>query len=568
VNTNPHAEVGRVEVGGDAIAFSGLLVGAEAGAGDLVARRRSDGREQTVAAELAEGSFHAELPYDALSSDDPERADYWDLYVRLADGPELRLGRHLDDLDNKAHAFVFPWHDAGTRRFRPFFGAGDHIYVRSGPVPPDKPAIQPGRQRPRRPVATLRDLAVHRVAGGVARAVLRLRPKAPPRDGRAKVTILIGNAYGMGGTVRTCLNVAGHLARRYDVELISIHRHRAEPFFPFPPGVTVRVVDDTRKRPVHGWRDRLRKRLRRHPSALVFPADFLLRRGCTLWTDLLLLRALWGIREGVVMGTRPGLNLLALTLRRPGIRVVGQEHMNLETHTAQRQAEIARRYPRLDALTVLTGPDRETYQRVLAGRPALHQIPNAAPALAATASTLERPIVLAAGRLTRQKGFDMLIPAFAQVVERHPEWTLRICGGGPQRHALARQVVELGLSHNVFLPGAVDHLEQQMSQASIFALSSRFEGLPMVMVEAMSLGLPVVSFDCPTGPRDVIEDGRSGLLVPEGDVDALATALLALIDDPDRRRTLGAGAAQRAQDYALEAIGPRWDALIEELSAA
>jgi glycosyltransferase involved in cell wall biosynthesis len=567
VNANPHAEVDRVDVGDEGIAFGGTLIGAGAKAGELVARRRSDRHEVHAPAEIAGNAFRAQLPYAGLPHSD--RADYWDLFVRVAGGAELRLGRHLDDLENKAQAVVFGWRDRGGRRHRPFFGAGDHLDVRTAKPPPDKPRREPDGRVPRRPVATPRELAIHRVASAAARAILRRRPSAPPRTGdRPKVTILIANAYGMGGTVRTCLNVAGHLAQRYDVELITVHRHRAKPFFPFPEGVSVRVVEDNRPRPVRGWRDLLRNRLRKPPSALVFPADFLLRRGCTLWTDLLLLRKLRGIREGVVMGTRPGLNLLALMLARPGVRVVGQEHMNLATHTAQRQAEIAARYPQLDALTVLTSPDLETYERVLGERPPLHRIPNAAPALSAPPSSLERPLVVAAGRLTRQKGFDMLIPAFAQVVERHPEWTLRICGGGPQRHALARQVVELGLSHNVFLMGPVDHLERQMSQASMFVLSSRHEGLPMVMIEAMSLGVPVVSFDCPTGPGDVIQDGHSGVLVPADDVDALAKAMLALIEDPERRRRLGAGAAQRARDYALEAIGPRWEALIEELSAA
>jgi glycosyltransferase involved in cell wall biosynthesis len=566
VNANPHAEVDRVDVGDDAIAFRGVLVGAEANAGELIARRRSDDHTVSAPAQLERTTFLAELPFAELPH--PDRADYWDLFIRLADGTQLRLGRHLDDLENKAHAVVFGWRDIGGRRVRPFFGAGDHLYIRTSKPPADGRQREPDGHLPRRPVASLRDLVAHRVAAAAARALLRLRPSAPTRTGgRPKVTILIANAYGMGGTVRTCLNVAGHLTQRYDVELISIHRHVKEPFFAFPAGLKVRVVDDTRPRAARNWRDRLRARLRNHPSVLVFPADFLLRRGCTLWTDLLLLRTLWGIREGVVMGTRPGLNLLALLLKRPGVSVVGQEHMNLATHTAQRQDEIARHYPQLDALTVLTSSDRETYEHVLADHPPLHEIPNAAPALQAPSSTLDRPVVLAAGRLTLQKGFDMLIPAFAQVVARHPDWTLRICGGGPQRHALAHQVIELGLSHNVFLMGPVDHLERQMAQASMFVLSSRHEGLPMVMVEAMSLGVPVVSFDCPTGPRDVIEDGRSGILVPADDVDALARAMLSVIEDPERRHELGAGAARRAQDYALESIGPRWEALIEELTA-
>jgi glycosyltransferase involved in cell wall biosynthesis len=565
---NAHAEVDRVEVDDAGVAFTGELVGATAKNGELVARRRSDGLEARAPVTLDGAAFRARLEFADLPWRDDEEPERWDLQLETG-GESLRLGRHLDDLPDKRHAYVFPLREIGGRRFRPFFDAGDNLFVRTGPAQPPATAPERARQLPRRPVASARELATHRLATHVAAALLRLRPAAPPRSGaRPKVTILIANAYGMGGTVRTTLNVAGHLAGRYDVELISVERAHDKPFFPFPPGVKVRAVDDQRERPLHGWRGRVRERLRERRSVLVFPADFSLRRGCTLWTDLRLARTLWGIREGVVMGTRPGLNLLALALRRPGVAIVGQEHMNLETHTQQRQAAIAQHYPKLDALTVLTGPDRATYAQLLGDRPRLEHIPNAAPALDAPPATLERPVVIAAGRLTLQKGFDRLIPAFAQVAERHPQWTLRICGDGPQRASLARQIMELGLSNNVFLLGPVDRLDLQMSNASLYVLSSRHEGLPMVMIEAMSLGLPVVSFDCPTGPRDVIGGGRGGTLVPEGDIDALAAAMIELIEDGGRRSALGAAAAARAQDYALASIGPRWEALIDELSAA
>jgi glycosyltransferase involved in cell wall biosynthesis len=558
-----------VVMGDAAVTFRGRLVGIAATSGELLARRRDDANEVRVAATIEGGAFEATLPFATLTWHDDEAAERWDLFVALADGPQLRAGRHLDDLADKRHAVVYPLREVGPRRFRPFFDAADNLFLRTGPARPLAPPQDPAERIQRRPVATPRELALHRLATALARAVLRVRPSARPRaDGRTKVTILIANAYAMGGTVRTCLNVAGHLAGRYDVELISIARNREEPFFPFPKGVRVRVVDDHRLRRTRNRRERLRERLRGHGSVLVFPADALLHTASTLWTDVRLLRTLWTIREGVVMGTRPGLNLLALLLARPGIRIVGQEHMNLATHTPQRQAEIAARYPALDALTVLTEPDRATYAHLLGSRARLERIPNAAPPLQAARSSLERPIVVAAGRLTLQKGFDLLLPAFAQVVARHPDWTLRICGEGPQHRHLARQIMDLELSDNVFLLGAVERLDEQMAQSSMYVLSSRFEGLPMVMIEAMSLGLPVVSFDCPTGPGDVIEDGRSGLLVPPGDVDALAAAMLAVIEDPQRRSALGAGAAHRATDYALEAIGPRWEALIDRLTAA
>jgi glycosyltransferase involved in cell wall biosynthesis len=142
---------------------------------------------------------------------------------------------------------------------------------------------------------------------------------------------------------------------------------------------------------------------------------------------------------------------------------------------------------------------------------------------------------------------------------------LRIYGDGPQRKSLERLIMEHRLSNNVLLMGPVRRLDLEMAQGSLYVLSSRFEGLPMVMIEAMSLGLPVVSFDCPTGPAEVIEDGHSGVLVPDGDVGALADAVLAVVEDADYRRALAAGAAERANDYALDSIGARWERLISEL---
>jgi glycosyltransferase involved in cell wall biosynthesis len=575
-----HAEVDRIDVGDEGISITGTLVGIDAphASAELVARRRSDGAEARAPIDLDGDGFEAHVPFASLPWIDPQEPDFWDLYVAPEGGPELRVGRHLDDVRNKRHAYVFELRElelpAGGRRFRPFYDAANDVFIRTGPRGPGPSALpQAARSQPaRRSVVPPHAMALHRLATALARAILSRRGAAWPRARsaeRSKVTILIANAYGMGGTVRTVLNLAGFLAEHHDVEILSIQRLRAKPFFPLPPGVKVRVIDDQRKdHQLGGAAGRVRALLRRFPSRLIFPADLRFRNACSLWTDLMLLRALWRVREGVVMGTRNALNLAALLVKRPGVTVVGQEHMNLETHTPQRQREIARRYPGLDAITVLTERDRQTYAQMLRSAKRLERIPNAAPALDAPPASLERPIAIAAGRLTLQKEFDMLIPAFAKVVERHPEWTLRIYGDGPQRKPLERLIMEHGLSNNVLLMGPVRRLDLEMSQASLYVLSSRYEGLPMVMIEAMSLGLPVVSFDCPTGPAEVIEDGRSGILVPDGDVDALARSILAVIEDPERRRALGAGAAQRAKDYTLESIGARWEQLLAELSAA
>jgi glycosyltransferase involved in cell wall biosynthesis len=406
------------------------------------------------------------------------------------------------------------------------------------------------------------DHALHALASALTRAILRRRP-APSRQG--KVTILLMHAWGMGGTIRSTLNLAGYLAERHEVEVLSLVRRRAEPFFEFPPGVDVTAIDDQRPRRLRGSRRLLRRALGAFPSVLLHP-DARDRHTCTLWTDLMLVRRLRRVRSGVLIGTRPAFNLLALEAACLGVTVIGVEHMHYSAHTPLMRETIRRRYPRLDGLVVLTEHDLREYGKLVNGDTRLVQIPNAAPQPRGPRPTLTEPVVLAAGRLTPQKGFDRLIDAFAAVAREHPGWMLHICGRGPQRDALQRRIVERDLADRVILMGPIAHLEEQMAKASLFVLSSRYEGLPMVMLEAMRKGLPVVSFDCPTGPGEVIEPGVDGILVPDGDVPGLAEAMLALVADAGERRRLGTAAALKGAAYSPEAVGPRWEDLIAWLT--
>ena len=359
---------------------------------------------------------------------------------------------------------------------------------------------------------------------------------------------------GLGGTVRTSFNLAEGLGG--DVELLSMMRRRGVPFFAFPPGATVTDVDDQRSR---GLLDRL-------PSVLVHPEDYAYPYA-SLRTDLRLLRALRRIRGGVLITTRPAFNLLAARLAAPGVTTVGQEHMNFHSHRPRLAADIARRYGGLDALTVLTEADERDYAAALAGRGVrIECIPNAVPRMDGGIARLDAKVVLAAGRLESQKGFDLLIRAWERVAAAHPDWQLRIYGSGPRREQLRRMIVERGLYDRVLLMGRTRHLGEAMAGASLFVLSSRFEGFGMVIVEAMSKGLPVVSFDCPRGPGEIIRPGRDGILVPNGDVEGLADGMLELIEDEPRRRRYGAAAVENARSYAVDSVTERWEELLGEVA--
>jgi len=372
------------------------------------------------------------------------------------------------------------------------------------------------------------------------------------------------NAYSMGGTIRATFNSAAELAKRHDVEVVSVYRRRDKPLLPLDPAVPLRALSDQRPGRVTGrWREWAAEQ----PSRLMHPDDIRYQNFNVL-TDAELLRFLVSLDEGVVIGTRPSINLAIARFAPPSLVRIGQDHMDLGSYAPGLPAAMARHYPRLDAAAVLTERTVEDYRRLLRGKTRVERIPNGVPDPGHRAA-LDSRIVVTAGRLTPQKGFDRLIETWAKVAPRHPGWELRIFGGGGNRRdQLEGMIDELGVRDSARLMGQTPRLAEELAAASIYVMSSRFEGFPMVLLEAMSVGLPAVSFDCPTGPRDIIGHGIDGYIVPDGDRDALAAAMGELMDDEPRRRSFGAAAAEKAREYSTASVAEQWEALAEELMVA
>lgn len=212
---------------------------------------------------------------------------------------------------------------------------------------------------------------------------------------------------------------------------------------------------------------------------------------------------------------------------------------------------------RFDRFVCLTNEDYGYWGRPENGR----VIPNFIDSMPMASSSLTSKTVLAAGRYMYQKGFDRLIDAWRLLPDGHG-WTLRIVGGGPDEEALRRQAQGLDIE----IAGPSKDMAGEYSRASIFVLSSRYEGFGLVLAEAQSFGIPLISFDCKCGPRDIITDGEDGLLVPEGDVPALARALTKLIGSPELRIRMGAAGRRNAARWDKEETMQQWIRLFQEIS--
>lgn len=279
------------------------------------------------------------------------------------------------------------------------------------------------------------------------------------------------------------------------------------------------------------------------------------------------------IEPDAVMSFVTRMNVLAiLACTGLPVRVVVSERVDPVSHRERRLWAGLRAlvYHRADAVVVQTEAVARWFRRRLGKRPAVTVIRNPVVAEGESRQSplqVPKPFMLAAGRLVPQKGFDILIRAFALVARECEQLRIAIAGEGPAAQTLRDLVAQLRLDDRVLFLGTVRDLQTLMQQAEGFILSSRYEGFPNVLLEALASGLPVVATDCPGGPREILRDGEFGLLVPCDDPSALATAVRRLATDADLRRRLSARAPLAIAPYALARVVTEWEALLQEPQA-
>lgn len=357
---------------------------------------------------------------------------------------------------------------------------------------------------------------------------------------RRRICFFLGDLSRTGGTERVTTVIASAMAERgWDVSILSMSRGECSGF-PLSPAVRLSSLHMEGRSANFSdfaiWRA-LRRFLTTNAIHFLIDVDVVLS-----WYSI---PAAWGVNT----------------------KIVSWEHFHCANNTGDLGQKLRRCLGRRlavrksHAVVTLTERDRSQYQSKLqCVRPVL-AIPNPITIEQRGLKSCGGNVVLAAGRMVDQKGFDLLLDAWANIASTATDWRLRIVGDGPNEGALRSQARILGIEESVEFVGRRTAMGDEYRNASIYAMSSRFEGLPLVLIEAKASGLPIVSFDCACGPSDIVRDGIDGDLVPAEDVRSLSNALLALILD-DARREQYASAAVLDERFRLEPIVERWVSLL------
>ncbi|MGW0704893.1 glycosyltransferase [Streptomyces sp. NPDC002643] len=243
-----------------------------------------------------------------------------------------------------------------------------------------------------------------------------------------------------------------------------------------------------------------------------------------------------------------------------GLTVIGMSHESYETSKASsRFRRVLRHYADVDRMLVLTREDADLW--IGEGLNNTSFMPNAVPWLPDEPSPRTSKAVVSIGRLSDEKGVDLLLDAWAEMAARHPDWVLEIYGSGADEELLRKQCAALGLDDSVRWRGRTGDVRGALRGGSVFALPSRGEGFPLALLEAMAMGVPCVAFDCAPGVHEIVTDGETGLLAPPGNTGELARKLDLLMSDGALRDRMGEKGRESVRRYGTAEIVDGWEAL-------
>ena len=373
-----------------------------------------------------------------------------------------------------------------------------------------------------------------------------------------KITILMLHLQ-HGGIEKQTITLANELCKAYDVEIISTYSMHAAPAYPVDDRVKITYLIDGKPN-----RDEIKAAIRsKNPVAIL--KEGLQAAKILYWKRQRMIHAIRQLRSDYVLSTRIAFAQMLTDHAPAGVVTMTQEHQHNGSDKYIAQAKKA--FAGLDYLLVLCDGSRENFSRWLCDNKKIRivQIPNILESIPPQTAALTGNRLVAAGRLHPVKNFETLIDVFQLVQTQIPDASLTIVGGGDEYDRLDSQVKNLGLESKVTITGMVsgEEVKQQMLQADLYAMTSHTECFPMVLLEASSVGLPLVAFDVPVGPRSIIENGVNGYLADYQNKQQMADRIVAMLRDREELARLGAGAKALSRQYLAENIMPAWHQLFQ-----
>lgn len=377
-----------------------------------------------------------------------------------------------------------------------------------------------------------------------------------------KIAYLITAMYNSAGMERTVANKANYFSEKgHEVTIITTDQNNQEYFYPIAP--TVKKVDLG----INFFKDENDNILKR---VLIF-----LKKNQLFKTKLK--KYLFYYKHDIVVSLMYKSAMFLYKIN-DGSSKIYEHHFSKEFVTQQceamqwgfikksiykvREFFIIRKLAQYDCFAVLTYEDASAWKKYLNN---VVVVPNSINYNESLLAPLQNKIVISIGRLDYQKGYDLLCSIWKTVVERHPDWKLLIYGEGKLKNELQTLINNLFLTSSVEIHEPVKNITDILVTSSIYVLSSRFEGLPMVLLESMSVGVPVIAFKCKCGPSDIIEDGKDGFLVDCFDTKDFADRIMYLIENEEKRISMGRQCKIKMANYSHEVICERWGLLYKSV---
>lgn len=349
-----------------------------------------------------------------------------------------------------------------------------------------------------------------------------------------KIHFIVADITFRGGIERVTINLANELIKENDITIVSYFKTNKKVNYEFDEKIEIKYLSNEKYIGEPGSLKRLFKFLRK----IYIVTKYFKKES----TDII-----------VAQGMPVALMLFFLNFMNKKIIVCEHVHYFYYGKIMRFIRNIL--YKSYFKLIVLTEKDKKYFQENLKN---VDCIPNFIPSISNKTSELNNKVLISIGRLEEQKGYDILVDICSKFLSKYPEWKLKIFGEGNLKEKLQSQIEEFNLQNQILLMGTTDKIEEEYLKSDIYIMSSRFEGFPMVLLEAASYNLPIISFDCPSGPSDIIENGVNGFLIKNFDEKEMQEKIEILMKNENLRKEMSKNNKEKIEQFSKNTILKKW----------